>query len=130
MKWQKNGTDLAAANYTSAGVLTVPTNAQGLYETATYNLIMGPKQYGYTVEYYLQDVTGSGYTKDATLTVTSGTAPFGYRVESGTSASVNDTSSLVTFVRKTLTGFTYNAGVTGTNGFIVSIGSQSERKSY
>ena len=123
LKWQKNGTDLAAANYTSAGVLTVPTNAQGLYETATYNLIMGPKQYGYTVEYYLQDVTGSGYTKDATLTVTSGTAPFGYRVESGTSASVNDTSSLVTFVRKTLTGFTYNAGVTGTNGFIVSIGS-------
>ena len=123
LKWQKDGTDLAAANYTSAGVLTVPTNAQGLYETATYNLIMGPKQYGYTVEYYLQDVTGSGYTKDATLTVTSGTAPFGYRVESGTSASVNDTSSLVTFVRKTLTGFTYNAGVTGTNGFIVSIGS-------
>ena len=123
LKWQKNGTDLPAANYTSAGVLTVPTNAQGLYETATYNLIMGPKQYGYTVEYYLQDVTGSGYTKDATLTVTSGTAPFGYRVESGTSASVNDTSSLVTFVRKTLTGFTYNAGVTGTNGFIVSIGS-------
>lgn len=123
LKWQKNGTDLAAANYASAGVLTVPTNAQGLYETATYNLIMGPKQYGYTVEYYLQDVTGSGYTKDATLTVTSGTAPFGYRVESGTSASVNDTSSLVTFVRKTLTGFTYNAGVTGTNGFIVSIGS-------
>lgn len=123
LKWQKNGTDLAAANYTSAGVLTVPTNAQGLYETATYNLIMGPKQYGYTVEYYLQDVTGSGYTKDATLTVTSGTAPFGYRVESGTSASVNDTSSLVTFVRKTLTGFTYNAGVTGTKGFIVSIGS-------
>ena len=123
LKWQKNGTDLASANYTSAGVLTVPTNAQGLYETATYNLIMGPKQYGYTVEYYLQDVTGSGYTKDATLTVTSGTAPFGYRVESGTSASVNDTSSLVTFVRKTLTGFTYNAGVTGTNGFIVSIGS-------
>lgn len=123
LKWQKNGTDLAAANYTSAGVLTVPTNAQGLYETATYNLIMGPKQYGYTVEYYLQDVTGSGYTKDATLTVTSGTAPFGYRVESGTSASVNDPSSLVTFVRKTLTGFTYNAGVTGTNGFIVSIGS-------
>lgn len=51
LKWQKNGTDLAAANYTSAGVLTVPTNAQGLYETATYNLIMGPKQYGYTVEY-------------------------------------------------------------------------------
>ena len=123
LKWQKNGTDLPAANYTSAGVLTVPTNAQGLYETATYNLIMGPKQYGYTVEYYLQDITGSGYTKDATLTVTSGTAPFGYRVESGTSASVNDTSSLVTFVRKTLTGFTYNAGVTGTNGFIVSIGS-------
>lgn len=123
LKWQKNGTDLPAANYTSAGVLTVPTNAQGLYETATYNLIMGPKQYGYTVEYYLQDVTGSGYTKDATLTVTSGTAPFGYRVESSTSASVNDTSSLVTFVRKTLTGFTYNAGVTGTNGFIVSIGS-------
>lgn len=123
LKWQKNGTDLPAANYTSAGVLTVPTNAQGLYETATYNLIMGPKQYGYTVEYFLQDVTGSGYTKDATLTVTSGTAPFGYRVESGTSASVNDTSSLVTFVRKTLTGFTYNAGVTGTKGFIVSIGS-------
>lgn len=123
LKWQKDGADLASANYTSAGVLTVPTNAQGLYETATYNLIMGPKQYGYTVEYYLQDVTGSGYTKDATLTVTSGTAPFGYRVESGTSASVNDTSSLVTFVRKTLTGFTYNAGVTGTNGFIVSIGS-------
>lgn len=123
LKWQKNGTDLPAANYTSVGVLTVPTNAQGLYETATYNLIMGPKQYGYTVEYFLQDVTGSGYTKDATLTVTSGTAPFGYRVESGTSASVNDTSSLVTFVRKTLTGFTYNAGVTGTKGFIVSIGS-------
>ena len=123
LKWQKNGTDLPAANYTSAGVLTVPANAQGLYETATYNLIMGPKQYGYTVEYFLQDVTGSGYTKDATLTVTSGTAPFGYRVESGTSASVNDTSSLVTFVRKTLTGFTYNAGVTGTKGFIVSIGS-------
>lgn len=123
LKWQKNGTDLPAANYTSAGVLTVPTNAQGLYETATYNLIMGPKQYGYTVEYFLQDVTGSGYTKDATLTVTSGTAPFGYRVESGSSASVNDTSSLVTFVRKTLTGFTYNAGVTGTKGFIVSIGS-------
>ena len=123
LKWQKDGTDLAAANYTSAGVLTVPTNAQGLYETATYNLIMGPKQYGYTVEYFLQDVTGSGYTKDATLTVTTGTAPFGYRVESGTSASVNDTSSLVTFVRKTLTGFTYNAGVTGTKGFIVSIGS-------
>lgn len=123
LKWQKNGTDLAAANYTSAGVLTVPTNAQGLYETATYNLIMGPKQYGYTVEYFLQDVTGSGYTKDATLTVTSGTAPFGYRVESGTSASVNDTSSLVTFVRKTLTGFTYNSGVTGTKGFIVSVGS-------
>lgn len=123
LKWQKDGADLASANYTSAGVLTVPTNAQGLYETATYNLIMGPKQYGYTVEYYLQDVTGSGYTKDATLTVTSGTAPFGYRVESGTSASVNDTSSLVIFVRKTLTGFTYNAGVTGTNGFIVSIGS-------
>ena len=123
LKWQKNGTDLPAANYTSAGVLTVPTNAQGLYETATYNLIMGPKQYGYTVEYFLQDVTGSGYTKDATLTVTSGTAPFGYRVESGTSVSVNDTSSLVTFVRKTLTGFTYNAGVTGTKGFIVSIGS-------
>lgn len=123
LKWQKDGADLASANYTSAGVLTVPTNAQGLYETATYNLIMGPKQYGYTVEYYLQDVTGSGYTKDATLTVTSGTAPFGYRVESGTSASVNDASSLVTFVRKTLTGFTYNAGVTGTNGFIVSIGS-------
>ena len=125
LKWQKDGTDLAAANYTSAGVLTVPTNAQGLYETATYNLIMGPKQYGYTVEYFLQDVTGSGYTKDATLTVTSGTAPFGYRVESGTSASVNDTSSLVTFVRKTLTGFTYNAGVTGTKGFIVSVGSDS-----
>lgn len=123
LKWQKNGTDLAAANYTSAGVLTVPTNAQGLYETATYNLIMGPKQYGYTVEYFLQDVTGSGYTKDATLTVTTGTAPFGYRVESGTSASVNDTSSLVTFVRKTLTGFTYNSGVTGTKGFIVSVGS-------
>lgn len=123
LKWQKDGTDLAAANYTSAGVLTVPTNAQGLYETATYNLIMGPKQYGYTVEYFLQDVTGSGYTKDATLTVTSGTAPFGYRVESGTSASVNDTSSLVTFVRKTLTGFTYNSGVTGTKGFIVSVGS-------
>ncbi len=123
LKWQKNGTDLPAANYTSVGVLTVPTNAQGLYETATYNLIMGPKQYGYTVEYFLQDVTGSGYTKDATLTVTSGTAPFGYRVESGTSASVNDTSSLVTFVRKTLTDFTYNAGVTGTKGFIVSIGS-------
>lgn len=123
LKWQKDGVDLASANYTSAGVLTVPTNAQGLYETATYNLIMGPKQYGYTVEYFLQDVTGSGYTKDATLTVTSGTAPFGYRVESGTSASVNDTSSLVTFVRKTLTGFTYNSGVTGTKGFIVSIGS-------
>ena len=123
LKWQKDGTDLAAANYTSAGVLTVPTNAQGLYETATYNLIMGPKQYGYTVEYFLQDVTGSGYTKDATLTVTTGTAPFGYRVESGTSASVNDTSSLVTFVRKTLTGFTYNSGVTGTKGFIVSVGS-------
>lgn len=123
LKWQKDGTDLAAANYTSAGVLTVPTNAQGLYETATYNLIMGPKQYGYTVEHFLQDVTGSGYTKDATLTVTSGTAPFGYRVESGTSASVNDTSSLVTFVRKTLTGFTYNSGVTGTKGFIVSVGS-------
>lgn len=43
---------------------------------------MGPKQYGYTVEYFMQDVTGSGYTKDATLTVTTGTAPFGYRVES------------------------------------------------
>ena len=125
LKWQKNGADLAAGAFTSAGILTVPTNAQGLYETATYNLIMGPKQYGYTVEYYLQNVTGSGYTKDDSLTVTSGKAPFGYRVESGTSASVNDTSSLVTFVRKAVTGFAYNEGVTGTNGFIPSVGSDA-----
>lgn len=125
LKWQKDGADMSSSSYTSAGVLTIPTNVQGLYETATYSLIMGPKQYGYTVEYFLQDVTGSGYTKDDSLTVTSGTAPFGYRVESGTSASVSDTSSLVTFVRKTLTGFTYNAGVTGTKGFIVSVGSDA-----
>ena len=91
---------------------------------------MGPKQYGYTVEYYLQDVTGSGYTKDATLTVTSGTAPFGYRVESGTSASVNDTSSLVTFVRKTLDRLHVQCGRNGHQWLHRQHRFRSERKPY
>ena len=123
-KWMKDNTTTGAvitSGVTSAGVLTVPTNAQGLYEDGVYCLVMAPKSYAYTVEYFLQNVNDSGYTKDTSLTVNSGTAPFGYRVESSTSAGQNDNSRLVTFVRKVLTGFTYSPTATGTKGAINSM---------
>ncbi|WP_251197352.1 InlB B-repeat-containing protein [Anaerotardibacter muris] len=111
------GTAVADANVSAAGVLTVP-KTNNLYTNADYYLTTSPKWIAYTVEYYLQNVNGSGYTK-VTTPAGSGTAPFGYTVSAGTAANTNDNTKTITFARSSITGATYNASAAGSVNSLV-----------
>lgn len=119
-KWTKgsaNGTQVATTE-----TLTIPKN-NGLYETGDYYLTVSPKWYSYTVEYYQQNTTGTGYTKVSAPTgaTASGTAPYQYSLEIGTSAGTNDSTKKVTITRGDFTGFTYNASAPGAVASIAQI---------
>lgn len=94
----------------STGVFTPQQNASKVYTAGTYYLTAAPKYYTYTVEYYIQPVTGSTYTKLDTPAVTNGSAPFGQIIQVSTTAGTN--GNLTTIVRDdshaNLTGFHYN----------------------
>ena len=94
----------------STGVFTPQQNSSKVYTAGTYYLTAAPKYYTYTVEYYIQPVTGSTYTKLDTPAVTNGSAPFGQIIQVSTTAGTN--GNLTTIVRDdshaNLTGFHYN----------------------
>ena len=111
-KWSlgsATGTALSSG-VSSAGVLTVP-NTGGLYVNGDYYLTVSPAWIAYTVEYYTQNLTGSGYTK-VSSPAGSGTAPFGNTLQYGATAGTSGTTS--TYTRSTIAGFTYNASAPGT----------------
>ena len=80
--------------------------------TGDYYLTVSPKWFAYTIEYYEQNTTGSGYSK-VSSPAGSGTAPFGYALQLGTTAGTNDSTKTVTVTRSDITGFTFNSAAAG-----------------
>lgn len=110
----------------SAGVLTVPKTG-GLYVNGDYYLTVSPAWIAYTVEYYTQNLTGSGYTK-VSSPAGSGTAPFGNTLQYGATAGTSGTTS--TYTRSTIAGFTYNASAPGTTASLTMAASGNVIKLY
>lgn len=94
----------------STGVFTPQPDGLKVYNAGTYYLTAAPKWYTYRVEYYVQSVAGSTYTKLDTPAVTNGSAPVGQIIQVGSSAGTN--GNLTIIVRDdnhaNLTGFHYN----------------------
>ncbi len=130
-KWtigSATGTAVASSQYGAGGLLTVPKTG-GLYTNADYYVTVSPQGLTFTVEYYTQNVNGTGYTKVSTP-AGSGSAPFGYAVEPGTTAGTNNSTKTVTFTRQDITGFTYNPSATGSVNRIVMATSGNVLKLY
>lgn len=127
-KWSlgsATGTALTSG-VSSAGVLTVPKTG-GLYVNGDYYLTVSPAWIAYTVEYYTQNLTGSGYTK-VSSPAGSGTAPFGNTLQYGATAGTSGTTS--TYTRSTIAGFTYNASAPGTTASLTMAASGNVIKLY
>ena len=127
-KWSlgsATGTALSSG-VSTAGVLTVPKTG-GLYVNGDYYLTVSPAWIAYTVEYYTQNLTGSGYTK-VSSPAGSGTAPFGNTLQYGATAGTSGTTS--TYTRSTIAGFTYNASAPGTTASLTMAASGNVIKLY
>ena len=127
-KWSLGSATGAAlsSGVSSAGVLTVPKTG-GLYVNGDYYLTVSPAWIAYTVEYYTQNLTGSGYTK-VSSPAGSGTAPFGNTLQYGATAGTSGTTS--TYTRSTIAGFTYNASAPGTTASLTMAASGNVIKLY
>lgn len=127
-KWSLGSATGAAlsSGVSSAGVLTVPKTG-GLYVNGDYYLTVSPAWIAYTVEYYTQNLTGSGYTK-VSSPAGSGTAPFGNTLQYGATAGTLGTTS--TYTRSTIAGFTYNASAPGTTASLTMAASGNVIKLY
>lgn len=108
-KWTKGSA--TGTQVSTAETLALPKTSN-LYVTGDYYLTVSPKWFAYTIEYYEQNTTGSGYTK-VTTPAGSGTAPFGYALQLGTTAGTNDSTKTVTVTRSDITGFTFNSAAAG-----------------
>lgn len=127
-KWSlgsATGTALTSG-VSAAGVLTVPKTG-GLYVNGDYYLTVSPAWIAYTVEYYTQNLTGTGYTK-VTTPAGSGTAPFGNTLQYGATAGTSGTTS--TYTRSTIAGFTYNPSAPGTTATLTMAASGNVIKLY
>lgn len=127
-KWSlgsATGTALSSG-VSSAGVLTVPKTG-GLYVNGDYYLTVSPAWIAYTVEYYTQNLTGSGYTK-VSSPAGSGTAPFGNTLQYGATAGTSGATS--TYTRSSIAGFTYNASAPGTTASLTMAASGNVIKLY
>lgn len=127
-KWSlgsATGTALSSG-VSTAGVLTVPKTG-GLYVNGDYYLTVSPAWIAYTVEYYTQNLTGSGYTK-VSSPAGSGTAPFGNTLQYGATAGTSGTTS--TYTRSSIAGFTYNASAPGTTASLTMAASGNVIKLY
>lgn len=127
-KWSlgsATGTALSSG-VSNAGVLTVPKTG-GLYVNGDYYLTVSPAWIAYTVEYYTQNLTGSGYTK-VSSPAGSGTAPFGNTLQYGATAGTSGTTS--TYTRSTIAGFTYNPSAPGTTASLTMAASGNVIKLY
>ena len=108
-KWTKGSA--TGTQVSTAETLALPKTSN-LYVTGDYYLTVSPKWFAYTIEYYEQNTTGSGYTK-VSSPAGSGTAPFGYALQLGTTAGTNDSTKTVTVTRSDITGFTFNSAAAG-----------------
>ena len=108
-KWTKGSA--TGTQVSTAETLALPKTSN-LYVTGDYYLTVSPKWFAYTIEYYEQNTTGSGYTK-ASSPAGSGTAPFGYALQLGATAGTNDSTKTVTVTRSDITGFTFNSAAAG-----------------
>lgn len=127
-KWSlgsATGTALSSG-VSNTGVLTVPKTG-GLYVNGDYYLTVSPAWIAYTVEYYTQNLTGSGYTK-VSSPAGSGTAPFGNTLQYGATAGTSGTTS--TYTRSTIAGFTYNPSAPGTTASLTMAASGNVIKLY
>ena len=108
-KWTRGSA--TGTQVSTAETLALPKTSN-LYVTGDYYLTVSPKWFAYTIEYYEQNTTGSGYTK-VSSSAGSGTAPFGYALQLGTTAGTNDSTKTVTVTRSDITGFTFNSAAAG-----------------
>lgn len=108
-KWTRGSA--TGTQVSTAETLALPKTSN-LYVTGDYYLTVSPKWFAYTIEYYEQNTTGSGYTK-VSSPAGSGTAPFGYALQLGATAGTNDSTKTVTVTRSDITGFTFNSAAAG-----------------